>query len=81
MKRLAPLSAVRPLMHYALSTVYNFRDAGDAPWLTHVGPTGREGKILWVDVGLFNSWAARRGTSRRLPVDHESVVVVEEVTV
>lgn len=80
MKRLAPLSAVQPLLHYAYSTIYNLRSAGDAPWLTHVGPDGQEDKILWVDIDLFNNWAPRRGTSRRLPVDHEAVVVVKEVT-
>lgn len=79
MRRIAPLVQMLELLPRAQQTIYNLRAAGKAPWLSHVGPDGRVGKILWIDIDMFNHWAPRNGFKCRLPSDHISVVEVEEV--
>lgn len=59
--RLVPLSRVRNSIPLSLGSLYNARRDGRLPWLQRLGPEGRRGRKLWVDLDELAAWARLRG--------------------
>lgn len=66
MSNLKPLHEVQSDLPFALASVYSGFARGRYNWVQKEGPDGHVGRILWVDVQGFNTWAANRGLKSQL---------------
>lgn len=60
------LKRVQDQLHCSPSSIHSGFSRGRYPFLTRLDPQGRRGRELWVNVELFNNWAAERGYSARI---------------
>jgi hypothetical protein len=65
--RLVELYRVQDALPVSLSSIYSQVCRGNWTWATRIGPDGRRGRRLWVDIDALGEWAQTRGLSLDLP--------------
>jgi hypothetical protein len=63
---LVELHRVQDSLPLALSTIYSQTSRGNWNWATRIGPDGRRGRRLWVDVDALEAWMRIRGWQHTL---------------
>lgn len=69
---LIPLSAVDYRFPFTVASVYSGHSKGRYGWLTRVGPNGRIGKILWIDIPAFNKFCHDTGRKYRITAEDKA---------
>lgn len=67
-----PSTALDSRFPLSLATMYNYKSTGRVDWLI------RRGRLLWLDVFGFNSWAASEGKQFRLDPEHPMAIELGE---
>jgi hypothetical protein len=59
--RLVELVKVQDVLPISLASIYSQTCRGKWTWATRIGPDGRRGRRLWVDMDALAEWASSRG--------------------
>lgn len=59
--RLIELQQFKRHIPWTLDCIYYQRDRGNINWAKRIGPDGRPTHRMWVDLDMFEAWAAQRG--------------------
>jgi len=65
--RLVQLHQVQDALPVSLASIYSQTSRGNWKWATRIGPDGRRGRRLWVDLDALASWSQARGWRLALP--------------
>jgi len=66
-KRLVPFKVVQDHLPISLSTIYSQKCRGHWTWVTRIGPSGRQGQRLWVDLEALGAWIQKKGWKINIP--------------